>query len=485
MAKKKLPPLHDYQMSCIEFGLQNPAAGFFLDPGLGKTRIILELFKQLRYYKVVDTLVVVAKLRICKSTWPAEITKWEVSNKITMLHGVNKESDFLLYHKPGIVIINYDGLNWFEKMYKRYKKNTDFGRMMLVLDESTQVKNTNTIRFRKLKSLCSEFDRRYILTGTPCPNTLMDLYGQIYMLDGGKTLGTKTSFKNTYFEPCGFKGYDLRPINDADKLIFNKIDDLVIRFDSDLLDLPEQIIVDRKVVLNNKTREVYNDLEKEFIHILEKNVSRWSALVVKSSAVLTNKLRQLVGGAVYKDTESKEILEFGNDKIEELISLIDELSGKPCFVAYEFNHEHDRLVKHLSTEFGKKNIRSFKLEKDTTKLINDWNSGKVRVLLGHPQSVAHGLNLQGVNACVIFFSNNYNLEHYIQFIERVARLGQEAKHVFIYRLVATNTIDSLILKALENKSSTQKKFLTLAKKHYVPAKGGYVPVAKRTLQEVN
>lgn len=464
MNAKSLPPLHDYQQTCVDFGLSRPAAGFFLDPGLGKTRTILEIFKTLQKESVVDTLVVVAKLSICYSVWPSEAAKWGMPYKIDLLHGDTKESKLLLYKNPGMIIINYDGLSWLDSMLKRYSKHMDLGRMMLVLDESTKVKNTNTQRFRIMRRLCPQFDRRYILTGTPCPNTLIDLYGQVFMLDAGKSLGTKTSFKNRYFDPCGFKGYDLEPIDDAEKMIFDKVKNLIIRFDSTLLDLPKEVMIDRTISLNKKTIEVYRDLEKDFIHILTSR-KVLDAVVIETAATLVMKLRQLVSGAIYKDTKSKEVLVFGDDKIQELINLVEELNGKPCIVAYEFHHERDRILDALPKEL-KRRTAVFESKK-AKELERDFNKGKIRILLGQTSKIAHGLNMQEAKgAAVIFFANNYNLEDYLQLIRRVLRQGNEDKQVFVYRIVAAGTIDNAILSAIERKFTTQKDFLNLIKQSF-------------------
>jgi SNF2 family DNA or RNA helicase len=449
---KKLKP---YQKKSINFMLKNPSSGLFLDAGLGKTLSVLETFDILRKENVVDTLVVMAKLRICYKTWPEEIKKWKFPYSYSLLHGKDKEEKILTYKRGNIIIINYDGLPWFLKMLEKYKRRLKLGRMWLVLDESTKVKSTKTNRFRMLKKVLNKFDRRTILTGTPCPNTLIDLYGQIFMLDGGKALGTKTSFLNTHFYSVGLRQYQkFLPAPDAEKEIFNKIKKLVIRFDSSELNLPKKLIVDRKVTLDDKTLKAYKQLEKEFITLIENE-----PITAPSIGAAFIKLRQIVGGAVYD--EHKKVCVIGNEKIEALTELIEELNGKPVLVAYEFKHELTRLMEAFPKA---KSIGGHTTAKAANKIIDNWNAGNLQILFAHPMSVAHGLNLQAApKASVVFFSHNFDLENYEQFQSRIYRQGRKGT-VFVYRIIAEKTIDEYIISALTKKTKGQVAFLNLVKR---------------------
>lgn len=458
------------QRNCVKFCLKNPAAGVFADPGFGKTRVILESYKLFLEANVIDTLIVVASRKICKLVWPKENRKWGFEFPILELNkGGPEQREEALFHfdRPGIILITHDRIVWLQQFLKKYKKHLNLGRIMLTIDESSKFKSTKSGRYRALKKMLNSFDRRYILTGTPTPHSLMDIYSQIFILDGGERLGNKTNFKNKFFIPCGFMGHDNRPVENAEEKIYKEIKDIVIRYDSSHLNLGELEVVDVEFELDEGMLQTYKTLEKELIVELDDNITIDAA----HAGVAVNKLRQIVGGAIYVDRQGNYLAEekkakkrkykvLNDDKIGVLQDLIDEMGGKPCLVAYEFRHEMERLKKAfpkaIFMESGTSDARAEEIE-------SDWNNGLIQLLFGHPDTIGHGLNLQGVNAAVIFFSLTYNYDNYFQFIKRVWRQGQKGT-VFVYRLIALRTIDLKILLNLAGKHKTQTDFLNVIKR---------------------
>ena len=453
--------LRDYQKTCIEFSLKNSSAGLFLDAGLGKSRIILETFHILQEADVVDTLFIIAGRKICKLVWPLELEKWGFEMPVTFLNAPTKQRETNIhdYEPVGMCLITYDLIPWFKEYYGKYAKHLNLGRIMMVIDESSKFKSTGSARFRKLKSILNVFDRRYILSATPMPNHLLDLYAQIYILDGGERLGTKTSFKNNFFVPAGYMGYESKPIENAEPLIFERIKDIAMRFDSDKLNLPALNVVDINLYLGKKVMKAHKELKDELITVLDKNL-----IDAAHAGVVVNKLRQLTGGAVYQEDVGKNRKwdVYHDDKIGLLKELVEELQGKPLLVAYNFNHEKERL-KEAFKDYSPTFFESGASDTRAAKIEQDWNAGKIDLMFGHPASIGHGLNLQGVGAAICFYSLDYNYDTYYQFIKRIYRQGQQHK-VFVYRLVARDTIDEQIILNLKKKHKGQTSFLNLLKR---------------------
>jgi SNF2 family DNA or RNA helicase len=471
---KKFVP-KSYQSRCIKFGVSRPAAGFFLAPGLGKTIITLIIFRILKRLGIVDELLVVAKRRIIYEVWPAEIAKWKKTAhfRVSIVHGAKKEK--ALWAKADVRLINYEGLEWLKTQKKWFRRGK---RVMLVCDESSKLRHTRTIRYKSLKKILPRFDRRYILTGSPAPNGLMGLFGQAYVLDFGDALGKfVTHFRNEYFYPSGFMGHDWKLLPGAEKRLFKKLKPLVIRFGEDQLDLPPLTYVYRKVTLPDKVMAEYKKLEKEFILEYQEG-----EIVAANAAVASGKLRQIANGGVFY-TPSDPIAEPGaypaqakkkwrtmhEAKCEELVELLEELNGEPALVAFEFKHDKERIVRYF-----KRHARQFKnaqfvdsgmKDAELAKIKRRWDKGEVPVLFGHPDSIAHGLNMQGKGGIVIFFSMTWNLENYEQFIRRVWRQGQK-RRVIVYHIIARGTVDELMRRALKSKDKTQQALLKAMEDRY-------------------
>lgn len=458
-----------YQEVAIKFGLKRPAAGFFLAPGLGKTAIILHIFKILKKLDLVDELVVLAKKKIVYHVWPREIKKWNIPHGYSIVHGKDKEEK--LWNDAPIKITNYDSLQWLKKQKKWFRRKK---RIMLACDESSKLKNTGTARFKNLKKILPFFARRYILTGSPAPNGLMGVFGQVYVLDFGNALGQFiTHFRNEFFYPTGFGGYDWKLQKGAKKRIFERLKPLIIRYGNDQLDLPPLTFIDRFVKLPVKARALYTELEKEFIVKFTDG-----DIVAANAAVASGKLRQIANGGVFysasgEPCSAKKARTWAtthDEKCASLVDLLEELNGEPALIAYEFEHDVHRIKKYItkySPELAKDTvfITSGMKEKTVMSILRRWDRGEIKALFGHPDSIAHGLNLQGKGGIVIFFALTWNLENYEQFIQRVWRQGQK-RRVLVYRIIAKDTVDQLVILALKRKDVEQQSLLDAMERHY-------------------
>ena len=452
----------EYQKRCIRFLLENGFAGLFLDPGLGKTAIVLGALQILQRKKLVRAALVIAPLRPTYFVWPAEVEKWDDFHglKVAVLHGSKKEA--ALRSKADVYVINPEGLPWLCRALSAHNWKGPWPFDMLVVDESTKFKRSNTQRFKLLKPILTRFIRRYILTGTPAPNGLLDLFGQIYLLDLGKALGAFVShYRMTYFYPGGYGGYEWLPQPGAEKKIYQRIEPLVVQLSAkDHLKLPKLFTLPGlpqvEVTLPEKAMAQYKSMEKQFFIDLGKNEEAWAV----NAAVASMKCRQVANGGIYTDrwVEMGELpkatmawQKIHDAKTDVVVDLIEELSGKPTLVSFDFHHDKERLLKELGMNTPV--LGSGVSMRASAGIIERWNAGEIPVLLVNPQSVAHGLNLQGGRA-VIFHSLTWNLEDYEQLIQRVWRQGQE-KAVYVYHIVAKGTIDEVIIDALGRKGAVQ------------------------------
>jgi SNF2 family DNA or RNA helicase len=384
-----------------------------------------------------------------QNTWPSEISKWEDFKDLTatILHGP-KKMERLQTSEADIHLINPEGLTWLmaQKTIPLYD--------ILIIDESSKFKASNTQRFKALKNFLPRFNRRWILTGTPTPNGLTDLFGQIYILDLGRALGRFIShYRRDFFDQSGYGGYTWTPKHDAFPRIVEKISPLILQMSAeDYLSMPELIYIERSVQLPDKARLIYKGIEDEFISVMD-DPDR--PIVAGTAAVAGVKCRQIANGAVYDEYGIPH--DIHDAKLEALEELLEELAGAPTLVLYEFDHDRSRIQKRFGD--GIPVLGSGVSERKLSQIIDGFNRGEIPVLLGHPASMGHGLNLQGSCYHVIWFGIPWNLEHYDQAIARVYRQGQKSSSVFVYHISAENTLDQEVLKALTAKDRDQQGLL--------------------------
>jgi len=442
---------HDYQKKGIEMMLTMGAAGLFLDPGLGKTSISLAAFNILQKQEYVSRMLVIAPMRVCFNVWPAEVKKWaEFSHlKVVVLHG--KDKDELINEPADIYVINPEGLPWLAERQRLKRISPE----MLVVDESTKFKKPSSKRFKILKKMLGQFTRRYILTGTPTSQGLEDLFGQIFILDNGDALGKYiTHYRRNYFYQTGFGGYKYEVRDGAEAEIAQKIAPFTLRLKAeDYLDMPELVFNEVKVTLPPEVMKVYKELEREFIATIETE-----EITAPSAAAVSTKLRQLVNGGVYN--EDHEVIEVHNAKVVALTELVESLGGASILVLYQFKHDILRVKEAFPDA---PHIGSGVSNSVAEGLCRQFNCGTLKVLLAHPASVGHGLNLQGVSNHVAFFGLPWDYELREQAIRRVYRQGNPNTHVFIHDIVAQGTVDLSVRRALNRKEGNQNSFLRALK----------------------
>jgi SNF2 family DNA or RNA helicase len=440
-------------------------AGLLLDPGLGKTTVSYAAIQILKGKRLIKRTLVIGPLRVVYNVWPTQKDEWEefADLKVNILHGKDKDAK-LADLTADIYCINPEGLMWLTgaKMVGN-KLQFDAKRLtylrdnfeVLIVDESTKFKATNTQRFKLIRSFIKNFKRRYILTGTFTPNGLLDLFGQVYLMDEGASLGAYiTHYKTKYFYPTDFMGYNLAPHPWAAKEIAGKIQPLTLVLKrEEHLDMPKLLFDDIKVTLPDAARRVYERMENDLIvQIKEENI------IAANAAVATSKCRQVANGGLYKNMAAgrdREWEDIHDEKLEALSDLLDQLSGQPVLIAYEFEFDKEKIQKKLKIPaIGAS-------PKKDSELIQMFNAGMLPALLGHPASISLGLNLQGACNHVCWYGMTWNLEQYMQTIDRVYRQGQKSDYVVVHRIVAKDTLDERVLVVLDDKEKTQSTFLKL------------------------
>ena len=427
-----------------------PGSALFFPPGLGKTSTGLAAILKLKEAKLPYRTLVLAPLMVCRTTWMTEPSKWRQFQelKVGLAHGPDKK---LILQDPywDIVVMNYDGIEWAAELLAQ-----GHHFRILLCDEITRLKNTNSKRYKLFKPLINSFLYRWGFTGTPAANGLMDLFGQCYVMDLGVRLGRfVTHFRLKYFHQLPHDQYRYYITKEKEKLLADKIKDLAMFVaPEEWLDLPDLITIPLPVTLPPASRVRYEFLANEFMLRMEGMV-----MTVANAGVLTSKLRQFTGGALYTSEGVWESVD--EAKLDRLDTLIEEMAGEPLMVAYQFDHERERILKRHPDALALKGGMS---QSAVDHVMQTWNDGQCPLLLVQPQTAALGLNLQFGGSAICWFTMTYNLEEYIQLNKRLHRQGQTAASVRVYLLAAEKTIDQRVAKVLSNKDLTQNDlFATL------------------------
>ena len=436
---------HDYQQFATEFVLEHPYCGLILDMGLGKSVITLTALWDL----VLDRfdcgrVLVIAPKRVAEDTWPKELAKWDHLKGLTysLVMGSEKQRREALQKRAFLYIINRENVAW---LVDNCRWNFD----TIVIDELSSFKSSKAQRFRALKKVRPLVKRVIGLTGTPSPNSLIDLWPQIYLLDMGQRLGRFiTHYRERFFVPDKRNRemvYSYKPREGAEDRIYELIGDICIsKKATDHLNMPPLISNRVEVSLGQQERKVYDALRKDMIVKLKDG-----EIDAVNAASLSGKLLQMAGGAVY-DTEGRT-LRIHDKKLDVLEDLIEAANGKPLLVAYWYKHERDRIQERFRVR-----------EILTTKDIDDWNAGRIPVALLHPAAVGHGINLQQGGSTLIWFGLTWSLELYQQTNARLWRQGQQHA-VVIQHLVTTGTHDEDVMRALERKDMGQAALIEAVK----------------------
>lgn len=439
--------LHDYQVRGVNHIIDNEYCALFLDMGLGKTVTTLTAIKELLDNCIISNALVIAPKKVTQVTWSDEIKNWEHLQGLTIsvIDGTAKQRREAMAAKADIYAVSRDNIVWLVLEHGGVKLPYD----MVVIDELSSFKNHASKRFRAMRKVRKFIPRVVGLTGTPAPNGLIDLFAQMYLIDEGQRLGkTVTAYRDRFFRPGKRNGdivytYELKaPQNETEQQISDLISDITISMTAeDYLKMPDKIMLYDYVDLAPKVLAMYRDFEKE--QILEL-INSDEPISAASAAALSNKLQQFANGAIY-DAE-RNVKDLHDEKLDKLEELVEAANGEPVLIAYSYKHDLERIMQKL------KAYKPVKLEKPEH--IADWNAGKIPVLVTHPASAGHGLNLQKGGHNIVWFGNTWSLELYQQFNARLYRQGQ-GKPVTIHHIVTRGTIDEKIIKSLDGKRETQ------------------------------
>jgi SNF2 family DNA or RNA helicase len=419
----------------------------------GKTVSTLTAINELIYEELdVSKVLIIGPKRVAESVWTAEAKKWDHLKhlKIAKVIGSEKQRKAALREKADIYMIGRDNIVWLCGQFGGSMLPFD----MLVIDESSSFKSPKSLRFKALKLAQPSFKRVVILTGTPAPNGLIDIWSQVYLLDRGKRLGkTITAYREIYFKPGKRNGaiiynYDLQ--QDGESRIHDKISDICMSMKAkDYLDLPKRIDNYIEIQFPAGLQQKYDDFERDQVLEMFSDAEDISAI---NAAALSNKLLQFANGAVYDNKKNYHIIH--DLKLEAAEEIVENANGKPVLIAYTYKHDLERLLEKLK----KYKPKQLKTDQD----INDWNAGKIQVMIMHPASGGHGLNLQAGGNIIVWFGQTWSLELYMQFNARLDRQGQ-TESVIVNHLVASKTIDQDVIKALANKNTRQEGLMQAIK----------------------
>lgn len=432
------------QRLLAEHMLAHPVTAGFVGMGIGKTATTLYALNELLHDLAVRAALVVAPLRVVNLTWPNEVEKWEQFRWMRVANMRTEEGkQAFLAGTAQLYLINYESLHVVGELLKKRKGKLPYD--VEVWDETTKAKSHSSKRINAFRKL-PRAPRRWGLTGTPAPNSLMDLFAQIRLLDDGAALGTSfTRFQQHYFD-SDYMGWKWTPKGFAKDAINKAIAHLTVTLSSeDWLDIPDVHVEDVEVVLPDPAS--YRQFERDLLIEIE-----GQTVTAANAAVLLGKLQQFTSGALYM--EDKSIVHLHDAKLDALAAIVKKTDG-PVLVAVNFQSEQDRL----RARFPKaKFFADAKTATEQQALLAAWNAGKVPMLVAHPASVGHGLNLQHGGNTLVWMTLTFSRENYEQMIARLARRGQE-NVTTVYRLVCPGTVDDVVVEDLREKKETERSLL--------------------------
>jgi len=424
--------------------------------GLGKTVITLSAFVEMRDRMLTGPMLVIAPLRVCQTVWRQEAQKWEHLSglRFSLIHGTPSQRHRAYRVPADVYLVNYENLRWLaeqlDAFYLRKGKYLPFSTV--VYDEVSRLKHVGTKRHTALQALLPYLRRRIGLTGTPASNGYDNLFGQYLAIDSGRRLGQSiTAYRDAFlrFEGFGHQGkYKIRA--GQEERVQQLVGDITIQMSNvDYLELPEVVINDVDVNLDPKLRAQYERLEEELFLELDSG----NTVEMFHAGARSMKCRQFCNGAVYLNPGEPAWEKVHDLKLDALEEVVEEANGKPVLVAYQFNPAD---VARIQAKFPEAEMMHSRLSTNSViDLENRWNSGEVPLLLGHPQSLGHGLNLQyGPCQDLVFFGLTWSLEDYLQVIARLERQGQR-NNIRVHRLMVPDTVDTLMAINLRLNATTQ------------------------------
>lgn len=460
-----------YQSLIIEHILRTPRCAVWAGMGMGKTVSTLTAIQYLQVLDGEGPALVIAPIRVARTSWTDEAEKWEHLGRLTVETFCTTPAKRLALVEriragsiPDVCTINYELLPW---LVGAFPEDT-WPFRIVVADEATRLKSfklrSGSVRAKALASVQSHVRRFIELTGTPAPNGLLDLWGQFWFLDQGKRIGRSLqAYKERWFRPrqVGSDAFAVRwdPLPGSDADIHQRVSDLVVRVNAeDWFDLRQPIVSDVRVRLEGKAAETYHGMERHFEAELD-----GGRVEAANAAAKTGKLLQIASGAAYLPAEGGKAPrweEIHTAKMDALTSIVEEAAGAPILVAYQFRHDLERILKRFPS--------ARQLDKDP-KTIRDWNAGRIPMLVAHPASCGHGLSLQDGGNILVFFSTGWNLEEHDQMVERIgptrqAQSGHE-RPVFIYNIIAEGTVDETVQERIATKRDVMDLLLERRNRH--------------------
>ena len=441
---------YEYQRRATKFVLEHSECGLLLDMGLGKSIITLTAIQELIDDCEISRVLVVAPKKVAETTWTTEAAKWDhlQGMKVAKVLGTEKKRKMALAEKADVYVIGRDNFVWLVGLYG--------GQLpfdVLVIDELTSFKNSKSQRFKAMRIARPSVRRVIGLTGTPAPNGLIDLWGQMYCIDMGQRLGKSvTKYRESHFETHKWNNIVVRcdVKKGHEDIIRNSIADICLSMQAkDYLQLPDLLMHTISVEMSSATMAAYNKFEREkVLEFKQEHDGETANILANSAAGLMNKLAQSANGAVYDD--ERNIHEIHNEKVDKLAEIVEAANGNSVLVFYQFKHDIPRITKKL---------KGYRVEVyEDEKQLLDWNAGKIDVLLAHPASTAYGLNMQQGGHYIVWFGTGWDLELFQQANARLHRQGQQHP-VTVYKLIGAHTVDERASASLENKKVKQQSLL--------------------------
>lgn len=474
------PPLlhpqdfHEYQRECIIHQLNMDDSMLWLGMGLGKTPITLTTIVDRMRAGHVKKVLIFGPLRVIQAVWAREARKWSHTQhlRFSVIHGNKEKRSRALFADADIYLTNYENMNWLAEQLDHYyvSQGKDLPFEMVVYDEVSKLKNSTTLRMKggtrdrtdgrgetyKIKvtgwrKIIPFFKYRTGLTGTPASNGYLDLHGQFLAVDGGVRLGEfVTHYKDSYFS-SDYNGWKYTPTELGKQWIEHKISDITIKMDAkDYLDLPDVKVTNLMVDLPAAARRAYQEVEKQMFTQLDTGTE----IEVFSRSSVSNKCLQFCQGSPYLVSGSPEFEKLHDAKLDALEDVLEEAGGSPVLCSYSFKADAKRIMQRFK-KYHPINLTDTP-SKDTEKIIDKWNRGEIKLLIGHPASMGHGVDgLQDSGHIIVWFGMNWSLELYEQMNARIDRQGQKCP-VSVIRILCNDTVDLAVADAIERKTDDQE-----------------------------
>lgn len=457
--------LRKYQIRATQFVKRTRRAGLFMDMGLGKTVSALTAVRDLLSGGVIQRVLVVAPPRVMRGVWRQEARKWQHLKALTfkLIDGNERQRLVALNSQAQVHLISTDNLRWLLRVLRSRVKRHGWPYDMLVIDESSMFKTPSSKRFGALRYQLHRFDRRLIMTGTPAPKGLLDIWSQIFILDEGMRLGEKVDrYRNRFFHPNGYMGYGYAPDEGAEQAITKLISPLILTMRAeDWLELPPVIEQTVYVDLPPNARKLYQKLADEMYLELE-----YGTTEALSAASLSSKCWQMANGMLYlEDAEGQKTWQAIHDaKLQALEEVVEGVGGN-VLVAYWFKPDLARLKKLYPKAPSMADART---ERAQNKLQDEWNAGKHPVMFVHPQGAGHGLNLQGGGNVLVFFSMLWGREAFAQVKERMGASRQIGlrDHVMYKYILARDTVDEVMYQTQQMRHTTERRYIRMLKEFH-------------------